>query len=217
MNAASLRADALACTLGHRTLFERLDFALDSGQWLMLTGANGTGKSTLLRVVAGLVRPSAGTVLWRGQARRVGDPAWNASFCYQGHASGWKDLLSAHENLRMQLALDCVAADRCGAPDLETRVSAALERVGLERQRNLQHLRLSAGQRRRLGLARLAASERALWLLDEPTTALDAQGEQLFARLLDEHLARGGCAVVATHHPVPTGAPARSLRLGDDA
>ncbi len=210
MNTVALGASGLACTLGHRTLFEQLDLDLDAGQWLMLTGSNGSGKSTLLRVIAGLVRPSAGSVLWHGRPRRVGDPAWHAAFCYQGHASGWKDLLTARENLLMQLALDAGGS----VADLDTRVDAALDRVGLTRQRKLQYLRLSAGQRRRLGLARLAASARALWLLDEPTTALDADGEHLFARLLDEHLAHGGCAVVATHHAVPTGSPARSLRLG---
>ncbi|HEY5632794.1 MAG TPA: cytochrome c biogenesis heme-transporting ATPase CcmA [Burkholderiaceae bacterium] len=214
MSSAIVGTRALACTLGHRKLFEHLDLELHAGQWLMLTGLNGTGKSTLLRVIAGLVRPTAGSVLWRGKPRHVGDPSWNASFCYQGHASGWKDLLTARENLALQLALDAGHGRDAG---LGPTVDAALERVGLGRQARLQHLRLSAGQRRRLGLARLAASSRALWLLDEPTTALDTDGEHLFARLLDEHLARGGCAVVATHHAVPTGAPARSLRLGGGA
>lgn len=210
---ATLEAIDLGCTLGSRRLFGSLRFSLGCGQWLMLTGPNGSGKSTLLRVLAGLVRPTAGQIRWQGAERRAGDPHWHAAFVYQGHSSGWKEQLTARENLEMQSWLDLpreTPARRAGAVD------AALERVGLKRQRNLPFLRLSAGQRRRLGLARLALSSRPLWLLDEPTTALDTGGQQLFAGLLDAHLAEGGCAVVATHLDFPTASPSIPLRLGDE-
>lgn len=198
----------LACTLGTRRLFTDLDFSLEPGQWLMLTGDNGSGKSTLLRIVAGLIRPDAGTVHWRGSARQSGDPAWHAAMLYQGHATGWKELLTARENLLQQAWLDL-------GPDSDhpASVEAALDRVGLGRQRDLSFMRLSAGQRRRVGLARLAFSRRPLWLLDEPNTALDTDGQALFAGLLDDHLAGGGSAVVATHLEVPSQHDARVLRL----
>ncbi len=216
MSGAALEAIALACTLGNRRLFVDLSFALDAGRWLMLTGSNGSGKSTLLRIVAGLVRPSSGEIRWRGQPRRAGDPQWHACLAYQGHATGWKEQLSARENLEMQAWLD--RSGRLG-DQIGTAVDAALDRVGLARQRRLQFARLSAGQRRRLGLARLALTPRPLWLLDEPTTALDTDGQRLFAELLDGHLADGGCAVVATHLEFPTASPSVPLRLGapDDA
>lgn len=211
MTAPLLQADALACTVGHRTLFAGLDFALDTGQWLMLTGPNGSGKSTLLRLLAGLATPAAGEVRWAGRPRRAADPAWHAMVLYQGHATGFKEQFTASENLAMQAALDL--ADP-GAGRLADAVVAALERVGLTRQRNLPFARLSAGQRRRLGLARLALAGRPLWLLDEPTTALDADGQRLFAGLLDDYLAAGGCAVVATHLAFPTARAPLPLRLG---
>ena len=198
----------LACTLGTRRLFTDLEFSVESGQWLMLTGDNGSGKSTLLRIIAGLIRPDAGAVHWQGAPRKAGDPAWNAAMLYQGHATGWKELLTARENLQQQAWLDL-------GPDTDhaAGVEAALDRVGLGRQRDLPFMRLSAGQRRRVGLARLAFAQRPLWLLDEPNTALDTAGQALFADLLDTHLAGGGCAVVATHLEVPSQRDARVLRL----
>ncbi len=207
MSGAGLQVRALGCTVGNRRLFEALDFAVPCGSWTMLTGTSGSGKSTLLRIVAGLMPPSDGTVLWMGPERGRGDPAWHGALDYQGHASGWKDQLSTRENLAMQAWLD-VGQRSAQALD------AALELTGLMRQRRLPFTRLSAGQRRRLGLARLALSTRPLWLLDEPTTALDSDGQALFAGLLDEHLARGGCALVATHLGLPVRTEALSLRLG---
>ena len=213
MSSPLLRASGLACTLGYRTLFSGLGFAVDAGQWLMLTGTNGSGKSTLLRLLAGLVAPTAGTVSWRGEPRGASDPRWHASIVYQGHAAGWKDQLTTTENLAMQAALD-LGGDHPAAG--ESAVAAALEQVGLSRQRRLAFARLSAGQRRRLGLARLVLVRRPLWLLDEPTTALDTDGQHLFAGLLDAYLGEGGCAVIATHLEFPTAMPAEHLRLGED-
>lgn len=214
MTSPLLQASELACTLGYRTLFTDLGFTVDAGQWLMLTGTNGSGKSTLLRLVAGLVAPTAGTLRWRGEPRSATDPRWHASIVYQGHAFGWKDQLSTAENLAMQAALDMgVGHPSTGASS----VASALERVGLARQRRLAFARLSAGQRRRLGLARLVLVRRPLWLLDEPTTALDTDGQRLFAGLLDAYLGEGGCALIATHLEFPTAMPAVHLRLGEAA
>ena len=213
MTANALEVRDLSCTVGNRTLFKSLGFSLDSGRWVMLTGANGTGKSTLLRILAGLVAPTGGEVRWQGAPRGAHDPDWHASFVYQGHSSGWKDQLSTRENLAMQAWLDM--PDSASA-QREQAVDRSIERLGLGRQRHLPFARLSAGQRRRLGLARLPMSSRPLWLLDEPTTALDAAGQQLFASILDEHLQGGGCAIVATHLELPTASPAQPLRLGAD-
>jgi heme exporter protein A len=205
MSPPALEARALACTLGNRKLFDGLGFALPEGRWMMLAGANGSGKTTLLRILAGLSVPASGEVLWRGQPRRAADPAWNSLFAYQGHAAGWKASLTVRENLALQAELDCES------PDL---IDDALARVALMRQRALPFARLSAGQRRRVGLARLVLSRRPLWLLDEPTTALDTDGQRLFADLLEQHLEGGGCAVVATHLDFPARTPAIELRLG---
>lgn len=207
---AALRVEGLACTAGSRPLFADLSLEIADGQWTMLTGANGTGKSTLLRAIAGLVMPERGRVLWRGLERRRGDPSWHASFAYLGHAAGWKDTLDVRENLALQAALDAPGARAAaGARALDEALAAA----GLARQRTLAYGRLSAGQRRRLGLARLALLRRPLWLLDEPTTALDAAGQALLARLLDEHLQRGGCALIATHQPLASARPPQALSL----
>ena len=202
-----LSVDDLACTVGVRPLFTDLSFELSEGSWLRLAGPNGCGKSTLLRTVCGLLRPTRGQILWRGQQRRLDSPQWRARLLYQGHASGWKDSLSAAENLALQIELD-----RGVTPGAEE-ISATLGEVGLERQSGLSFQRLSAGQRHRLSLARLAMARQPLWLLDEPSTALDTEGQRLLGTLLDRHLAQGGCALIATHLPIDCEAPAHQLEL----
>lgn len=204
-----LEARALACAAGYRTLFASLELRIAPGEWTMLVGANGSGKSTLLRAIAGLARPLAGEIRWRGAPRRVDDPEWRAQCVYQGHAAGWKDSFDVRENLSLQLALD-------GLPLHGEALDAAIERAGLSRQAKLPFARLSAGQRRRLSLARLSCSHaRRLWLLDEPGTALDAEGLHLLGVLIDSHLRGGGLALVATHQPLPCDATPSRLSLDD--
>ncbi len=202
-----LEARDLACAAGYRTLFESLALRVAPGGWTILVGPNGCGKSTLLRTIAGLARPLAGEVFWRGRARRAGSPEWRADCLYQGHAAGWKDSLATRDNLALQAALDGALLEN---GDLDTH----LARVGLARQARLPFARLSAGQRRRLSLARLSLSKRRLWLLDEPGTALDRGGLQTLAELIDAHLARGGAALVATHQQLPCADTPAIIDLG---
>lgn len=205
-----LEVSGLACAAGLRTLFSEIAFRLEPGQWIRLSGPNGCGKSTLLRALAGLVRPVGGSIRWSGVETTTDREAWHAAIVYQGHLPACKDGLTARENLYWQLVLD-------GEDTTAARVGELLAKTGLARQARLAYQRLSAGQRRRLGLARLVASRRPLWLLDEPTTALDAAGETLFGAILDDHLARGGLAICATHLALPvTSAPLR-VELGAGA
>ena len=171
-----------------------------------MRGANGSGKTTLVRCVVGLTRPDAGEVMWDGAPVPRDVAAFRESLCYGGHLPGIKDDLTADENLAALLAL------RGRSADIEAR-RAALARVGLDKRRNLQARWLSAGQRRRIGLARLSLERVPLWALDEPLTALDDEGQRLFEGLLGDHIAGGGMAIIATHHPLAP-APARALRLG---
>jgi len=192
--APHLEARALACTRGMATLFRDVSFVLDAGEWLAVRGANGSGKTTLLRCVAGLTRAETGAV------ERSGD------FVYAGHLPAINDSLDAAENLNSLLALRGVEA---AAPA----VDAAIDRVGLAKRRMLPARRLSAGQRRRIGLARLALDPAPIWILDEPLTALDDAGRSLFEELLHDHVRGGGLALVATHHDLAP-APARELAIG---
>ena len=202
----ALEGRDLRCDRGPVTLFKEISFAVTSGEWLALRGSNGSGKTTLLRCVAGLTRPDAGEVMWAGQAVSADRARFRKALCYAGHLPGIKDDLTAEENLAGLLALRGLDAD----PEARR---AALARVGLEKRRHLPARRLSAGQRRRIGLARLVLERAPLWALDEPLTALDDDGQRLFERLLAEHVANGGMAIIATHHPLAP-APARELRLG---
>jgi heme exporter protein A len=190
----SLEARALACSRGPSTLFRDLSFRVDRGEWIAVRGPNGSGKTTLLRCMAGLTRADAGTVKREG------------TIAYAGHLAGIKDDLSAEENLRSALALAGAAIDAQDA-------RRALAEAGLAARRALPARRLSAGQRRRIGLARLMLDPASIWILDEPLTALDDEGQALFARTLSRHLERGGLALVATHQDLAV-TPARVLRMG---
>jgi heme exporter protein A len=221
-----LVADDLALVRGGRRLFRGLSFSLGPRELLLLLGPNGSGKSSLLRALLGLTPLSAGR-LSIGQPPRA---ARGREICglalYQGHAVGAKGELSALENLALAAALDGTLACAGGGAARRAVGSAALERalddVGLARQRDLETRRLSQGQKQRLQLARFAlalgAPGRPLWLMDEPSAALDRDGGALLQRMLDAHLARGGAAIVATHLPLAAGAGrTRELRLDDPA
>ncbi len=208
-----LRADGLSLSRGDRRLFAGLSFELGPAELLLLLGPNGSGKSSLLRALLGLAPLSAGTLATGAGALRPRRLCESA--LYQGHASGAKGELTALENLALSAALDGTVAP--GAPGAVP-LREALDEVGLSRQRDVETRRLSQGQRQRLSLARFALALRApvrpLWLMDEPSAALDRDGAALLVRMLDAHLARGGAAIVATHLPVsPSAGRLRELRL----
>jgi heme exporter protein A len=210
MTGPSLRAKNLTLTRGGRPLFANLDFALSRGEALILRGANGSGKTSLLRVLAGLTVADEGVVSWGDATWQSASPAQRANVLYLGHANALKDELTAAENL----------ADGLGFDGVNVSVDSqhqALERVGLLTRRDLQARRLSQGQKRRIGLARLLLAQKPVWLLDEPTNALDAEGVTLFTEIVDEHLARGGMACIATHLMMQIHAPARELNLAESA
>lgn len=201
-----LEARGLTCRRGDATLFSGLSFALPEGGVLLVRGANGSGKTSLMRILAGLATPDAGDIAWQGNAVRPREPAMRNRTLYLGHQAPLKDDLTAIENLDFALRLDGVPADRA-------RLLDALGEVGLASRRHLRARQLSQGQRRRIGLARLKLSGRKLWLLDEPLTALDAAGIELFGAHLDRHAAAGGMAVVTTHQDLGARANVRELVL----
>lgn len=197
-----LVVENLACVRGGRRLFRDLGFAVGPGEALLVTGPNGAGKSSLLRLLAGLLRPAEGQVALDGGGEQVG-----AAAHFIGHLDAVKGALSAAENLAF-------AAYLLGGAGRET--EAALSAVGLQKLASIPVRMFSAGQKRRLALARLLVAKRLIWLLDEPTTALDSDGQERFAAIAAEHLAGGGIIVAATHVQLKF-ANARELRLGDGA
>lgn len=228
MQGCHLAAEALTLARGPRVLLRQLSFEVRSGEMLLLTGANGTGKSSLLRALIGLTPLQAGRFLWTGpgQAPHEVKPHELRSVCLaQGHAAGVKPELTALENLALGAALDQppglpFSAMRSAHLKHVPQLEQALARVGLARQRNIETRRLSQGQKQRLQLARFALAclgpHRPLWLMDEPSAALDTQGSALLHELLGEHLARGGAAIVATHlHLQSPMGQTRHLRLDE--
>lgn len=192
-------ATDLACSRGERTLFSGLRFTLRGGDWLHVKGENGAGKTTLLRSLVGLSPTDHGEVHWRGADIRKTADAYRRALLYLGHPAALKDELSALENLRLALELDGFAID-------DGAIETALQRVGLGACHDLPARHLSAGQRRRVVLARLLLRPADLWVLDEPFNGLDSAAVGWLGSLLGHHLERGGIAVVTSHQPVPVGA-----------
>ncbi|MFH5924777.1 heme ABC exporter ATP-binding protein CcmA [Roseomonas xinghualingensis] len=198
--AGVLAADDLAARRGGRVVFAGLSLRAAPGDALLLLGANGAGKSTLLRLLAGLLRPVAGRVTWDGEDVAQDTAAHGARIRYLGHQDAIKSALTPHEDLTFWARL------RGGDPH------AALEALGLLALSELPCRTLSAGQRRRLALARLTLGDAPLWLLDEPTLGLDSASVARLGRLLAAHRARGGIVLAATHLPLPL-PDARELAL----
>ncbi len=197
----------LACLRGDRRLFRELSISLPPGRLLRVEGANGSGKTSLLRLLAGLALPAAGEVRWQGRPIRRQREAYAQALFYLGHLGGLKDELTPLENLRIE-------ADLCGLPAPAPALTAALDHWGLARQAALPLRVLSAGQKRRAALARLNVTTAPLWILDEPFNALDVDAVAALGRQIESHLARGGLAVVTSHMALPI-APAQmqSVRL----
>jgi heme exporter protein A len=185
---------------GDREVFAGLDFEISSGEALAVTGANGSGKTSLLRLIAGLLTNAGGSIGLEGGESEL---TLSEQAHYLGHRDALKPALSVMENLVFWR--DFLGGEACD-------VTESVTAVGLDHAAHLSAAFLSAGQRRRLSIARLVAVRRPVWLLDEPTSALDATGQRLFAGLMSDHLARGGLIVAATHGPL--GIDARELRIG---
>jgi heme exporter protein A len=198
-----LAASDLTCERGGRQVFRNICFSVAGGQALQVVGRNGAGKSSLLRMIAGLVRIAGGSLALKG-----GDPELTLpeQAHYLGHQDALKPALSVAENLDFWLRYLGSGGD----------VSAALATVGLDAVADLPAGYLSAGQRRRLSIARLAAAPRPLWLLDEPASALDVAAQERLAALMRGHLAGGGIIVAAVHGPIGLD-KAQELRLGEAA
>lgn len=190
---------------GERHVLRGVAFALAAGELLQVSGPNGTGKTTLLRVLTGLLRPEQGTVQWRGTSITAEPAAYRREFAYASHEPALKGDLTALENLRFLVGLRRAVA--------VTDLRAALERTGVLGCADLPARVLSAGQRRRVALARVLAVCAPLWLLDEPYTNLDAAGSALLSALLAEHVKRGGLALVVAHHELVVAAKTRRLEL----
>ena len=202
---AMLEAHQLACQRGDRLLFRRLELAVTPGEMLRIAGANGMGKTSLLRLLAGLSQPAAGAVSWLGDDIQRQRESFHAAMLYLGHAPALNDLLTPAENLRFACAAGATTASPAACTE-------ALSRIGLQRQLALPCKVLSQGQRRRVGLARLfLEAQRPLWILDEPFTALDAAAITDLAATLDAHCAAGGSVIFTSHQDVALRTPVRLL------
>jgi len=202
-----LTATDLACVRGDRRLFAGLGFTLESGGRLHVTGENGSGKTSLLRMLCGLSPAEAGEIRWQGETiANLGD-AYRKAVLYLGHHNALKEELTALENLRTTAALAGVAVEALEGTDL-------LGRVGLAGREELPVRFLSQGQKRRVALSRLLWSPSPLWILDEPFVALDSAAVNWLADVVSQHLSRGGMAVLTSHQEVAiTGGVAQTLRL----
>lgn len=202
-----LEAINLDCVRGERRLFHNLSFQLKAGECLLVRGENGSGKTSLLRMLVGLTPPAAGAVHWQGSPiKKLGDE-YRRQLLYCGHPLGLKDALSATENLISSVALADESVTQDG-------VHEALRQAGLQGREHLSVRALSQGQKRRVNLARLLLQRRALWVLDEPLTALDTQASLWVVRVIDQHLSNGGIVVLTTHQDIGLAGATQLIRVG---
>jgi len=202
----SFTGERLACRRGERLVFKGVAFALAPGDALVLGGPNGSGKTSLLRLMAGLAQPEDGVIAWHGDAIADDPAAHRARLHYIGHQDAVKPALTAEENL----------AFWAGMRGANGAAVDALRRFRLDARATWPARYLSAGERKRLGLARLMASPVPLWLLDEPTTSLDAEATEILLTAIADHRRAGGCVALATHAPLPL-PRAQTLSLADHA
>lgn len=202
-----LEAHEVECVRGERRLFKNLMLHVEPGACLLVQGANGSGKTSLLRILAGLTPPANGHVHWKGQPIKLLGEAYRNDLLYCGHNNALKDELSAEENLLAAAALSGRAATADAARE-------ALSQAGLAGRERLPVRALSQGQRRRASLARLLLYYRPVWILDEPFTALDTHAMHWLSALIDRHLALGGLTVLTSHQDISLASGVRTLRLG---
>lgn len=191
-----LTATALSCVRGERRLFSGLDLAVGPGEWLHVQGENGAGKTSLLRILAGLSPAAEGEVRWQGEPIKALAEDYRRHLLFLGHHGAVKEELTPLENLTLASQLDGTALEEAGA-------LKALARFGLRGREDLAVRFLSAGQKRRVLLARLAVRKATLWILDEPFTALDVKAVEMLSGLIVEHVTNGGIAILTSHQSIP--------------
>ncbi len=201
-----LTATGLSCIRGERCLFSGLDLAVEPGEWLHVQGENGAGKTSLLRILASLSPPAGGEIRWQGVPIKTLAEDYHRDMLFLGHHGAVKEELTPFENLTLAAQLD-------GAPLDETAAIKALARFGLRGREDLAVRFLSAGQKRRVLLARLAVRQATLWILDEPFTALDVKAVDMLSGLIEEHVKADGICILTSHQsmPLPNG---RTLKVG---
>jgi heme exporter protein A len=202
-----LSGQSLECSRDDRLLFSDLSFELESGQVLQIEGSNGSGKTSLLRILCGLRMADAGQVLWRGENITKSREDYYSEMVYIGHLPCIKGDLNVMENVRALL-------DTRSKTLADTEIAAALQQVGLAAYEDVPGKALSSGQRRRILLAFLLLANARLWILDEPLTALDVQGVELMENMLLAHRAAGGSVIFTTHHGMQLDCVMSSLQLG---
>jgi heme exporter protein A len=201
---ALLSGDGLCLLRGDRCLFRNVNFALESGQMLLVEGTNGSGKTSLLRAIVGLLDFEEGKVQWRGKDVSTDHQAFRADLVWLAHKVGFKGDLTLAENLRFESGLRNTSTHK---------FAAVLQRLSLDRLTELPFRALSAGQQRRVALARMLLAHAPLWMMDEPFTNLDSAGQALVVELIAEHLSAGGLCVAASHQNIELSAPTNRITL----